>query len=176
MPAISHHAIDLAQGQRRRLAHLVSPAQGAAAHHKLGLREKPVEHGTVAGIAVFRNLQSPDKDFSVGGAPDIELGLLEHQLLKAQSPQRRRRQCAHHARQTHGFAPLRIQQDHVTQFECGHRAQRTTGNLANANGHTERLAGLLLQARTKLGNSRHNPAVEYEPTQAKEQPRRRDQP
>jgi len=88
MPAISHDGIDLAQGQRGRLAHLVGPAQGAAAHHQFGLPEKPVRHGAVAGNAFGRNLQAADKDFSVNRAPDIEFGLLNHQLLKAKPPQR----------------------------------------------------------------------------------------
>jgi len=62
------------------------------------------------------------------------------------------------------------------QFESRNRAQRLAGDLANANRHAQRLAGLLLQARTKLGDSRHNPAVEYQPAQSKQQPGRGDQP
>ena len=133
VPAIAHDRIDLAQGQRRCLAHLVGPAYGAAAYDELHLREKPVRHGAVAGIAVFGHFEPADKDFSVSGAPDIQLGPLDHQLLEAQPPQRSRRQRTHHARQADRFAPLAVEQRDVIQLERGHRAQRTAGDLADAN-------------------------------------------
>ena len=46
----------------------------------------------------------------------------------------------------------------------------------DADRHAESLAGLGFQSRTKLSNSRHNPAVEYAPAQAEQQPGRSDQP
>ena len=133
VPAIAHDGIDLAQGQRRGLAHLVGPAHGAITHDEFHLREKPVRHRAVAGRAVFGHFKPADKDFSVGSAPDIELGPLDHQLLKAQPPQRSRRQRTHHARQAYRFAPLAVEQRDVIQLERGHRTQRTASDLADAN-------------------------------------------
>ena len=176
LPAVAHHRVDLAQGQRRCRPHLVGPAQGAAAHDKFGLRKQPVGHCAVAGIGVFRQLQAADKDFAVCSAADIDFGPLDHQLLKAKSPQRGWGKRAQHLRQAHRFAPLRIEQNHVMQRKGRNRAQRFAGDAADAYRHAERPAGLGFQLRTEFGNTRHNPAVEYPPAQAKQQPGRDHQP
>jgi hypothetical protein len=50
------------------------------------------------------------------------------------------------------------------------------GDFADAHRHPQRLAGLYFQARTEFADSRHNPAMQHEPAQAKEQPGRGDKP
>ena len=130
----------------------------------------------MAGDPVLRDIESAHMDFSVGRAPDVELGLVDIQLLKAQTQQRRGRQCPQNARQAQGFAPLRVQQRHVVQFKGRDQALRMRADAANANGHPQDLAGLYLKPRTKFSDSRHNPAMQHEPAQAKEQPDRHHQP
>src|SRR5665647_2327738 len=87
LSAIAHDPVDLRQRQWRRGMQLVGPAHGATTDHELGLREKPIRRSAVAGVLAAPDLQPADKDFSGGTAPDVEIGLVDIKLLKAQPPE-----------------------------------------------------------------------------------------
>ena len=168
--AVAQRAVDLAQDQRRCLAHAVRPAQGAAANDKFALRKQPVRNRAVAAFGVFGNLQPADENFPVSLAPDIEFGAIDHQLLEAQPPERRGRQRAQHMRQAHRHAPLFVEQADIVQLERRNQSQRAGRDAADANRHPQRLTRLDLHARTKIADTRHNPAVKQPPAQPEQQP------
>ena len=72
----------------------------------------------------------------------------------------------HQSRQTQRFTPLSIEQDHIAEFKGGNKAIGAGRNAANEHWHTQCLAGQRFQARAKLADSRHNPAVKQAPSKA----------
>ena len=169
-PRIAQREVHIGQGQRRQLAQIIGPAQRAATNDQLCLREEPIRECTLAVAAHLRYIQASNINFSVRRAPDIDLWLLNVKLLKAKAPQGRRRHRRHQARQTQSLAALAIQQGYIAELKRGNQATGPGSDRANTHRHAKRLAGQRFQARAKLADSRHNPAVKQAPGHAEQQP------
>ena len=85
--AVARHELHIGQLHRRRLALLVDPAHAAAAHQELGLREKPVRRRRVA-LRIARQVDAGHQQAAIGGAAQLQLGFIDHQLLETTAPQR----------------------------------------------------------------------------------------
>ncbi len=172
--AVAQQQVHLAQRQRRRAAQLVGPAQGAIAHHHLGLGEQPVGGAGIAGRG-RRKRQPGDENAPVGGAADIEFGALDVQLLEAQAPQRARRQGQDHARQAQRGAALRIEQGHVAELDRRDQPLAARRDRADAHRYPQRARGQGFQRSAKLPDTRHNPAVKRAPAEGQHQCQRQQQ-
>ena len=169
---VAHHQVHGGQRQRRRAQTLVSPAHLSATHHQLGLRKKPVGRPAVAGTAVHTggNIQTAQVNLAVSSAAKVKLGLFNHQLFKPQPQHRPGRQRGQHARQTHRRLALRVQQRDTLQLKRRDHASGPGRDAGDANRHAQRLAGNAFQLRTPFTDSRHNPAMQDQPHDAKRAP------
>ena len=172
---IAHHQVDFAQCQRRRGAKLVGPAHRSAADEKFGLAEKPVG-GAAVPLVRLRKVEACDVDMAIGGTPDVDFGLVDHELVEPQVPQRPGCQCRDDPRQPERLAALRVHQHHVGQLERRDQTAAARSHAADAHGHAKHPSGLDFQVGAKLADSGHNPAMERSPRECKHQPRGGQQP
>ena len=85
--AVAHHELHVVQRHRRRAAALVHPAHAAAAHDEFGLREEPVG-GRRVTRCVARQVDAAHQQAAVGGAAQLQVGLVDDQLLQRAAAQR----------------------------------------------------------------------------------------
>ena len=172
---VAHDEVDFVQRQRRSAAHLVGPANRAAAHQHFSLTEEPVGGATVARVGLGE-VQARDVNAAVGRAPDVRLGPVDHELRESEVPQRPRRQRRNHARQPQRLASLRIQQHHIGQFERRDQSAALRADAADAHGHAQHPSGLDFQVGAKLSDSGHNPSMKRSPRERQQEPRSGEKP
>ena len=131
---VSQYAINLAQDHWRCLAQLVVPAHCAAFDGQLGLRKNPVS-GRICVAMTMRNIESANIDLAVDGPADFKHRLVYKKLFKPPPPKRGRRQGSQQAWQPQSFAPLQIEQHHITQLKRRYQALGSGCDLADVNSN-----------------------------------------
>jgi len=173
--AVARDEIDLPQRERRRAAQFVRPLHGAAADHEFALAEEPVGRTPLVGAGAGE-IEPGDEDAALPGAPDLQLGRIDIELLEAEIPDRTRRQRADHQRQAQGLAALRIEQHHVAQGEGGHQALAARADRADAHRHAQHPARANFQLGAQVADSRHNDSMQPAPSHRQQQRCREQQP
>ncbi len=173
--AIAHHDVHVLQRQGWRSAQFIGPAQRAAADDEFRLRKKPVGRRAVARPLVGQ-FQPRQQDAPFVRAPDVQLGALDVQLLEAKIPQRPGRNRQHHARQAQRLAPLGVEQGHISELHGRDQALGARRHRAQPHRYPQGPRGLLLQLRTVISDTRHNPAMQRPPGHRHQQCHPQQQP
>jgi hypothetical protein len=137
--------------------------------HEFRLLEKPVGRAAFV-VAGARKVQPSHEDAAVGRAPDVQFGLVDVELLEPEVPERSRRQRRQHPRQAQRRPSLRVQQDHVREFEGRDQAFTDRRNAADAHGYPQNPPGFDFQVGAKLSDSGHNPDMKRSPGERQDQP------
>ena len=177
-PGVAQHQVDARElGHGQRGAGLVVPAQRALQQGQLGLPQQPVgQRAFVAGVFEVAQIDAAQQPAPIGAAAQLQHRAFDHDLIKAQPPQRGQRQRGAHAGQAQRFGAGGVAQHHVAQLQAGHRAAGVGRQGPDLDLHPQRLAGHALQRRTPLVNSWHNELMQRHPTEPQQQPRRHQQP
>ena len=162
--AFAHHHIHIAQLHSRNTAQFIRPAHGAVAHDQLALREYPISGGAI-GASAFGDFKPGNPEAAVAGAPHVQTGRMDVDLLKTEAHSRAWRQRRHHRRQQQRLTTLAIHQTHINELNGRYQAVGTRDDVADHHFGAQHAGSLLLQPRAQFADSRHNQKMQSTPHQ-----------
>ena len=117
--AISHHQVNVFQGDRMGRGRGILPMNLALANDEFGLREEPISQWAVrAGLQ--RNSRKAPLAFSE--ATDLKLRALNVQLVKGELRHRLGRKRGHHPWKPQDFLTCRVAKNDLARFKCWNQA------------------------------------------------------
>ena len=159
---VAHDECHVAERERRRLAHVVDPAQRAGADHELFLVEEPFGgRVVVAAFGATAEVEPGDADAAARVAAHVEAGAVDQQLAEArlEREHRARRERSEDARQGKGDAAFGVEDAHVGELERRHPAGGLRADRADAHRGAEQAARTRLDGVTPAIDVRQNQPV-----------------